>query len=160
MTTERTKKKKFLIFAIVAVVVSAVLISGMPSYVRLMLTKGGAVSDGVLSNVNEHINYVPDGEVKFLINKNVVFENAFSLGEVMLENPQSCKYDLRFIFYSSDGKMIYSSPLISPGQCLEKDKLSTVIKPGEYKCSYSAQAYDNGNFQGEVTGAVTVRVGE
>lgn len=160
MTSERGKKKKIFIFAIVAVIFLAVLISGIPSTVRLMLAKGGAVSDGVLPNVTEHINDVPDGEVKFLINKNIVFENVFSLGDVMLENPQKCKYDLKFIFYSSDGKMIYSSPLISSGQCLEKDKLSSVVKPGEYKCSYSAQAYDNGVFKGEVTGVVTVRVGE
>ena len=43
--------------------------------------------------------------------------------------------------------------------CLEKDKLSTFVKAGEYNCSYSAQAYQDGELKGEVTGVVTVIVG-
>ena len=49
--------------------------------------------------------------------------------------------------------------MIKPGECLEKDKLTEVLDSGEYNCSYSAQAYLNGELQGEVTGVVTVIVG-
>ena len=76
----------------------------------------------------------------------------------MLENPESCAYDLQFVIYNAQGEMLYTSPMIKPGQCLEKDKLSSVVKKGEYKCSYSAQAYRDGELQGEVNGVVTVTV--
>lgn len=161
MNKERSNRKiiYIVVLAIITVVVFVMAVSGAASSVALMLAKGGTVADGVLESVEEHITDVPDGEVRYLINKSVVFENRFSCGDVMLENPESCQYDLKFLFYAPDGKLIYTSPVIAPGQCLAKDKLSAVVKPGEYKCSYSAQAYDGDIFKGEVTGILTIRVG-
>lgn len=159
------KSKKNLILAVIAVACFvAVLIfasTGTMSRIRLSLAHGGTVCDGVLQEIDDtaHINEVPDGEIRYLINKRMVFENKYALGSVMLENPQSCAYDIKFVIYKEDGEMIYTSPLIKPGQCLAKDKLSDVIESGEYNCSYSAQAYLNGEFCGEVTGVVTVVVG-
>lgn len=147
------------LLALITVVLSIIAITGKAPLIRLSMTKSGKVCDGVLPQVEEHITDVPDGEIRYLINKHMFFEDSYSQGTVLLENPESCKYDLKFCIYNADGEMIYASPLIKPGQYLEKDKLSTFVKSGEYDCSYSAQAYIGEKLMGQVTGIVTVAVG-
>ncbi len=162
MAKNKSKKSILIVvIAVIAVVLCIVALTGSAPRIRLALTGSGKVSDGVLTgvDVDAHITSVPEGEIRYLINKRIMFKNSYSLGSVMLENPESCQYDIRFVIYKDDGEMIYTSPMIKPGQCLEKDKLSTVVKAGEYNCSYSAQAYQNGELKGEVTGVVTVMVG-
>lgn len=154
-----------IVYIILAAVILMSLIaaaaSGKLPQIRLSLVPSGTVSDGVLPgvDVSAHITDVPDGEIRYLINKRMVFETPYSLGSVMLENPESCRYELEFAVYNIQGEPIYVSPRIAPGQCLENDKLSAVVKPGEHPCSYSARAYENGELKGEVTGVVTVVVG-
>lgn len=162
MAKNKSKKSILMaVFAVIAFVLCVVALTGSASRIRLSLAGGGKVSNGILTGVeaDAHITSVPEGEIRYLINKRIMFENSYSLGNVMLENPESCQYDIKFVIYKDDGEMIYTSPMIKPGQCLEKDKLSTVVKAGEYNCSYSAQAYQNGDLKGEVTGVVTVMVG-
>ena len=162
MAKNKSKKSILMaVFAVIAFVLCVVALTGSAPRIRLSLAGGGKVSNGILTGVeaDEHITSVPEGEIRYLINKRIMFENSYSLGNVMLENPESCQYDIKFVIYKDDGEMIYTSPMIKPGQCLEKDKLSTVVKAGEYNCSYSAQAYQNGDLKGEVTGVVTVTVG-
>ena len=162
MAKNKSKKSILMaVFAVIAFVLCVVALTGIAPRIRLSLAGGGKVSNGILTGVetDAHITSVPEGEIRYLINKRIMFENSYSLGSVMLENPESCQYDIKFVIYKDDGEMIYTSPMIKPGQCLEKDKLSTVVKAGEYNCSYSAQAYQNGDLKGEVTGVVTVTVG-
>ncbi len=162
MAKNKSKKSILMaVFAVIAFVLCVVALTGSAPRIRLSLAGGGKVSNGILAGVeaDAHITSVPEGEIRYLINKRIMFENSYSLGNVMLENPESCQYDIKFVIYKNDGEMIYTSPMIKPGQCLEKDKLSTVVKAGEYNCSYSAQAYQNGDLKGEVTGVVTVTVG-
>lgn len=162
MAKNKSKKSILMaVFAVIAFVLCVVALTGSAPRIRLSLASGGKVSNGILAGVeaDAHITSVPEGEIRYLINKRIMFENSYSLGNVMLENPESCQYDIKFVIYKDDGEMIYTSPMIKPGQCLEKDKLSTVVKAGEYNCSYSAQAYQNGDLKGEVTGVVTVTVG-
>ena len=162
MAKNKSKKSILMaVFAVIAFVLCVVALTGSAPRIRLSLAGGGKVSNGILAGVEAeaHITSVPEGEIRYLINKRIIFENSYSLGNVMLENPESCQYDIKFVIYKDDGEMIYTSPMIKPGQCLEKDKLSTVVKAGEYNCSYSAQAYQNGDLKGEVTGVVTVTVG-
>lgn len=162
MAKNKSKKSILMaVFAVIAFVLCVVALTGSAPRIRLSLVGGGKVSNGILTGVeaDAHITSVPEGEIRYLINKRIMFENSYSLGNVMLENPESCQYDIKFVIYKDDGEMIYTSPMIKPGQCLEKDKLSTVVKAGEYNCSYSAQAYQNGDLKGEVTGVVTVTVG-
>lgn len=162
MAKNKSKKSILMaVFAVIAFVLCVVALTGSAPRIRLSLAGGGKVSNGILTGVeaDAHITSVPEGEIRYLINKRIMFENSYSLGNVMLENPESCQYDIKFVIYKDDGEMIYTSPMIKPGQCLEKDKLSTVVKVGEYNCSYSAQAYQNGDLKGEVTGVVTVTVG-
>ena len=162
MAKNKSKKSILMaVFAVIAFVLCVVALTGSAPRIRLSLAGGGKVSNGILAGVeaDAHITSVPEGEIRYLINKRIMFENSYSLGSVMLENPESCQYDIKFVIYKDDGEMIYTSPMIKPGQCLEKDKLSTVVKAGEYNCSYSAQAYQNGDLKGEVTGVVAVTVG-
>ena len=162
MAKNKSKKSILMaVFAVIAFVLCVVALTGSAPRIRLSLAGGGKVSNGILAGVeaDAHITSVPEGEIRYLINKRIMFENSYSLGNVMLENPESCQYDIKFVIYKDDGEMIYTSPMIKPGQCLEKDKLSTLVKAGEYNCSYSAQAYQNGDLKGEVTGVVTVTVG-
>ena len=162
MAKNKSKKSILMaVFAVIAFVLCVVALTGSAPRIRLSLAGGGKVSNGILAGVeaDAHITSVPEGEIRYLINKRIMFENSYSLGNVMLENPESCQYDIKFVIYKDDGEMIYTSPMIKPGQCLEKDNLSTVVKAGEYNCSYSAQAYQNGDLKGEVTGVVTVTVG-
>ena len=162
MAKNKSKKSILMaVFAVIAFVLCVVALTGSAPRIRLSLAGGGKVSNGILAGVeaDAHITSVPEGEIRYLINKRIMFENSYSLGNVMLENPESCQYDIKFVIYKDDGEMIYTSPMIKPGQCLEKDKLSTVVKAGEYNCSYSAPAYQNGDLKGEVTGVVTVTVG-
>lgn len=162
MAKNKSKKSILMaVFSVIAFVLCVVALTGSAPRIRLSLAGGGKVSNGILAGVeaDAHITSVPEGEIRYLINKRIMFENSYSLGNVMLENPESCQYDIKFVIYKDDGEMIYTSPMIKPGQCLEKDKLSTVVKAGEYNCSYSAQAYQNGDLKGEVTGVVTVTVG-
>ena len=163
MAKNKANKKLILIsaVAVLAILIGILFMTGTVSQIRLKLSPGGKVSEGVLSGVDPdvHITSVPEGEIRYLINKRIVFEDKYSLGSVMLENPETCLYDIKFVIYRDNGEMIYTSPMIKPGECLEKDKLTEVLGSGEYNCSYSAQAHLNGELQGEVTGVVTVIVG-
>ena len=161
--TDKSKKTKTIIIvavSLVAIILSALALTQSMPQIRLALAEGGEVCDGVIPDIDEslHIKEVPEGEIRYLINKKILFESPYSLGDVMIENPESCGYDLQFVIYNAQGEMLYTSPMIKPGQYLAKDKLSSVVKEGEYKCSYTAQAYKDGAYQGEVTGVVSISV--
>ena len=160
MADKKSKKSTVLIiiFALITLATSVVALTNQAPRIRLSLTKGGQVCDGVLPDVKSHISEVPDGEIRYLINKNMYFESPYSQGNVMLENPESCEHDLKFSIYNADGDLIYISPLLKAGQCLEKDKLSAVVRSGEYDCTYSAEAYKDGKLMGQVTGILKVTV--
>lgn len=162
MAENKAKVKTAVIIAVslVAIVVSVLVIVQAVPRVRLNLADGGTVRDGILPEVDEslHITDVPEGEIRYLINKQIVFDSLYSLGDVMLENPEACGYDLQFVIYNTQGEMIYTSPMIKAGQYLEKDKLTAVVKSGVYNCSYSALAYRDGKLMGEVNGVVNVTV--
>lgn len=162
MSENKAKIRTAIIIAVslVAIVLSVITLVQVVPAVRLKLADGGTVSDGVLQSVDEslHITDVPEGEIRYLINKHMVFDSPYSLGDVMLENPAACEYDLQFVIYDTQGEMLYTSPIIKPGQHIEKDKLSTVLGSGVYNCSYSALAYKNGELMGDVNGIVNITV--
>ena len=162
MADKKSKIKSGIVIAVclVAIALSVVTLTQAVPTVLLRAADGGTVCDGVLPSVEDelHITDVPEGEIRYLINKQMVFENPYALGDVMLENPETCGYDLQFVIYDTRGEMIYTSPLIKAGQYLEKDKLTAVVKSGVYNCSYSALAYQNGTLMGEVNGIVNVTV--
>lgn len=159
---DKSKKTRraIIIMAAAAVILSMCAIMLNIQSILLFLQSGGRVEDGLLPGVDasEHIDSVPHGEIRYLINKNVYFRNYHSKGNIMLENPESSEYDLKIMIMTEDGKTIYTSPELKPGQYLENDKLSSVVKPGVYDCTYYACAYVNGEYCGEVTGTLSVTV--
>ncbi len=106
----------------------------------------GVVQNGTLEIEGvEPIEEVPEGEVRYYINKQVAFPNAYARGDVVLQNPAACGYVLEFRFYIADGRSsipIYTSPKLRPGQYLDGDKLDRYIPGGRYDCTYTVTAYD------------------
>ena len=101
----KNKSKKSILMSVIAViafVLCVVALTGSAPRIRLSLAGGGKVSNGILTGVeaDAHITSVPEGEIRYLINKRIMFENSYSLGSVMLENPESCQYDIKFVCMS------------------------------------------------------------
>lgn len=161
------KHKKLLILSAAAAVICAavILIEMLTPGILWVVTPSGRVESGLLDEVSEdtHVDTVPQGEIRYLINNNVVFKYSGGKGSLMFENPQGCEYDLVFTVYEivGDGReenVIYTSPVLKPGESLCGDKLSKKLKPGTYNCMYSAQAFSGGKYAGERTGDMTLTV--
>lgn len=113
----------------------------------------GAVKYGVINEKNQ-ITTIPEGEIRYRLNTDVIFDNLYCRGSIMLENPKASEYDLEFAFYLPKNQVdpFYQSPRLAPGECLLNDKLTNRInlKRGEYTCICVVSAYDAaGNFCGE-----------
>ncbi|MBQ9551605.1 MAG: hypothetical protein IJU96_02470 [Clostridia bacterium] len=106
---------------------------------------------GVISQENQ-ITEVPKGELRFRLNDEVVFKNAYGKGTLMFENPASSAYVLEFSLYRVNDRSnaIYVSPKLQPGECLINDKLDKPQKKGNYACICIVRAYDSaGNYVGK-----------
>ncbi len=158
----KNKKLVIPVGIVSALIIAVIFIECFTPGMVWLFTPRGKVTDGVLPGV-EHIEKVPEGEIRFLINDNVVFESDREKGNFMFENPGSCEYSLEFFVYEiiGDGEtenLIYSSPRIKPGQCLSGDKLPKKLKKGVYDCVYYARAYLDSEYQGERHGRMSVKV--
>ena len=84
---KRKKNKKLILTAVllIAVVLCGIIAVCNVPQIRLLLAGGGKVTDGLLPGVDSdaHITSVPDGEIRYLINKRIVFEDKYSLGSVI-----------------------------------------------------------------------------
>ncbi|MCQ2479777.1 MAG: hypothetical protein MJ120_03970 [Clostridia bacterium] len=160
------KKKIGLISAIVAVLVVAVVLIQIitPGFLWIFTPKAKA-QNGVIDSVDgiEHISDVPKGEIRYLINNNVIFKKGSAKGDFMFENPAACEYTLQFSVYEVVGEngkenLLYTSPMVAPGQFVLNDKLSGKMPNGFYNCIYIARAYKNGEYAGERSGEMTITV--
>lgn len=124
---------------------------------RLALTPDGKTSDGSLPGETA-VDEIPEGEIRYLINKNIYFEHCWAQGNIMFENPVLSRYSLKLSIYNEKGNLIYASPMLEPGQYVQRDKLKKVLKPGTYNCSYAVNAYDRGEYCGQYTGTLTICV--
>ena len=115
-------------------------------FIRSAFEGKGEVQDGLLEiDGVEPIEDVPEGEVRFYINKEVSFANGYAMGDVVLQNPAACGYVLQFRFYLADGSSnvpVYTSPKLRPGQYMNGDKLDRYLAGGRYDCTYTVTAYD------------------
>lgn len=115
-------------------------------FIRGAFEGKGAVQNGVLEiDGVDPIEDVPEGEVRYYINKKVTFPNGYERGDVVLQNPAACGYILQFRFYLADGRSsvpIYTSPMLRPGQYLDGDKLDRYVAGGKYDCTYTVTAFD------------------
>lgn len=147
--------------------IGAVVIQISTPGLKWFFTPKAVAKDGTLESITgaEHIKDVPKGEIKYIINNNVVFKDDNSKGNFMFENPEACEYTLQFVIYQIVGeeneeKILYTSPMIAPGQYVSEDKLDTKLNAGEYPCMYFARAYLNGEYIGEKSGDMTVSISE
>lgn len=164
--TSKKKKIALLITALAAMLLIAVIVIQLitPGFLWAVTPKAKA-EDGVIESVDgiEHIKQVPEGEIRYLINNNVTLKNDSSKGDFMFENPEACEYTLQFSVYEivGDGgeeNLLYTSPMIAPGQFVYRDKLDKALDSGEYDCVYFARAYLDGEYAGERSGDMTVTV--
>ncbi len=141
--------------------------SNAVNWAKGLFVDKGAVMNGTLKvDGVEPIDDVPKGEVRFYINKNVVFENTYAKGNIVLQNPEKCEYILEFRFYyktSEDGAgtLMYKSPMLKPGQYLSGDKLSIALDEGTYDCTYTVRAYPvdaPDELYGETSGYLTTTI--
>ncbi len=158
------KNKKLTIPAAVValLVVFVVAVECFTPGVMWLLTPKAKGEEGKLPGY-EQIENVPEGEIRFLINDNVVFKNDGKKGSFMFQNPESCQYSIQFAVYEiiGDGEtenLIYTSPMLAPGQFVAEDKLPKKLGKGTYDCVYYARAYLNGEYKGERHGRMTVNV--
>ena len=158
------KSKKIIIpAAVVALILAiAVAVECFTPGIVWLFTPSAKGEYGILAGY-EQIDDVPEGEIRFLINDNVVFEDDGKKGTFMFQNPESCQYSIQFAVYEiiGDGEtenLIYTSPMLAPGQFVAEDKLPKKLKKGTYDCVYYARAYLDGEYKGERHGKLTVNV--
>ncbi len=113
----------------------------------------GAVKYGVI-NEKHQITEIPEGEIRYRLNTDIIFDNLYCRGSIMLENPKVSEYDLEFSFYLPKNQVdpFYQSPRLAPGECLLNDKLTNRInlKKGHYTCICVVKAYnEDGIYCGE-----------
>ena len=161
------KKKIALLIAVPAAIllIAVIVIQLITPGILWAVTPKAKAKDGVIESVDgiEHIKQVPEGEIRYLINNNVTLKNDSSKGDFVFENPEACEYTLQFSVYEivGDGgeeNLLYTSPMIAPGQFVYRDKLDKALDSGEYDCVYFARAYLDGEYAGERSGDMTVTV--
>ena len=134
-------------------------------FIRGRFEPKAKAQDGMLEIEGvEAIGEVPEGEIRYYINKEPIFPSGYERGDVLLQNPESSMYALQFRFYLADGSSsapVYTSALLHPGQYIDGDKLDRYLPPGSYACTYTATAYDLADETvvcGSTSGLVTLTV--
>ena len=122
----------------------------------------GTVQVGVISEKGQ-IESLDGKEIVYRVNSDVVFENTYTQGTIMLENPKVSEHSLQFSFYLPNNRVdpIYESPMLNPGECLLSDKLTDTmrVKKGNYTCLCIVSAYDaDGNYCGKNTCTVKIEI--
>lgn len=160
------KKQKILMISVTACA-ALILLAVIAGYTGLfdmvggLFVPSGSVQTGTLPLEDglDELEDIPEGEIRFRINKTVTFRTGRGLGDIMLENPKACEYDLEFSFSLQDGRIIYEAPLLKPGEYLYRDKLKKRLPEGVYDCTYKVRAYEpSGVLAGETYGRLTITV--
>lgn len=160
-----TPKKKALVISvslsILFVILAFTLVKvGFFSYIGFLFSPRGEVLVGTIPIEDglQDVQEIPKGEIRFRLNKTVTFKDGHSMGDIMLENPKACEFDLEFSFYTLDSELIYVSPRLKPGEYINNDKLKKRLKKGVYECVYKATAYEEGARMGDAGGYLTITV--
>ena len=152
--------------AVISSVVTAKFGENRAAYfLQNLFTERGTVEQGMPPiDGLDPIEDIPEGEIRYNINKEVYFPNGYAMGDVLLHNPESSKYALKLNVYLADGSSnmpVYTSPLLQPGTYISGDKLSRYLNAGTYPCTYSIAAYDPQDTEtqtGSASGFVTIVV--
>ena len=156
---KKSKKTRFTTKKVVCLSLAILLFSAVASivitgsfgqnraayFIRGIFIADGEVQDGVLQvDGLDPVGEIPEGEIRYYMNREVLLPNGYALADMMLQNPEKCAYVLQFRYYLADGrsnKPIYTSPMILPGQYLTQDKLDRYLPGGTYECTYTVTAY-------------------
>lgn len=85
-----------------------------------------------------------ESQFGFSINSRMEFEDGSSAGIIFLENPGENDCLLKVVItLDIDGRVLYESDYIKPGQGIGKDKLKVLLPKGEYAATAAVTAYDD-----------------
>lgn len=97
----------------------------------------------------------------FEVNSRPVFKDGKSEGNLRIANPPYNKYGINVdIKLDSNGKTVFKSGDIAPNHYIEKAKLSTNLKAGEYEATATINAYDmeTKEFKGTSAAKLVIKV--
>ncbi len=153
----------FFCLSVVALIAATTALDtlGYFNWIRWSFVPEGTVEQGTLNSKDE-IDEIPDGEIRYKLNKTVTFKRPFSKGDLCFENPTQSSLDLKFYLYAGDGKsgqLVYETPLLKPGEYIAGDKLDKMLDRGTYSLLCIAVAYNSeGRREGEVSSYISVVV--
>jgi len=150
--------------ACVSLILLAVLLerTGVFFYASRLVVPAGEAETGSLPFTEglDDVKNIPKGEIRYRLNKSVTFQNTYWKGDIMVENPAACEYDLQFVFYKADtGDVVYESRKLKPGEFISGDRLKRKLKEGTHNCVYKVNAYTvQGESLGDTSGYLTITV--
>ena len=118
--------------------------------------------DGAMAVSREKLQQMAeDSRFGFQINTQPEFENGESPGTLFLENSVENSQDMRIILeLKEDGRTVYESPVLHPGEQVLKDHLAEALAGGAYPALTRILIVDpeTGEQLGENTVAVTLMI--
>lgn len=93
----------------------------------------GTVMDGRLPGYEDQPDNDNPGAFYYTVGSRIIFNRPGALGKMMLENIPGNQYDLEVQFQLEEtDQVVYTSPVLRPGQHLEQDSLAVTLEKGEY----------------------------
>lgn len=160
-------KKVYIIVAILAAVIlcfSMILIKNEKNHPNVV---GGVMQEGIIPGyTEEEIKAImqrkaDESTFSFEVNSRPVFKDGKSEGNLRIANPPYNKYGINVeIKLDSTGKTIFESGDIEPNHYIEKAKLTTNLKAGEYDAIATINAYDieTKEFKGTSAAKLVIKV--
>lgn len=139
---EKINKKKKL-YIVITILICLIGVTGFIAYVHMSengdFKEDNLAQKGLLSNLSEDeiqamVNQdVEKGYVNIYINKEPVFENGTSKGNVYIQNIPKNSYGFKVsIYLKGEEKSILDTGYIKPGYNVEYQKLNKNLKKGTY----------------------------
>ena len=76
--------------AVVSIVITGSVGQNRAAYfIRGIFIADGEVQNGTLEGVKP-VGEIPEGEIRYYMNREVLLPNGYALADVMLQNPQKC----------------------------------------------------------------------
>ena len=104
---------------------------------------------------------VDESMISFSINATPAFENGREPGNLMIENPAGNRNRFTVeIRLKEDGRTVYQSGYIDPGQYIERAPLDEALPAGEYPAVayFTAYSLRDGGYIGQVGGELSLHV--
>lgn len=128
---------------------------------------GGIMQEGIIPGyTEEEIKAImqrkaDESTFSFEVNSRPIFKDGKSEGNLRIANPPYNKYGINVeIKLDSNGKTVFKSGDIAPNHYIEKAKLTTKLKAGEYEATATINAYDmeTKEFKGTSAAKLVIKV--